>query len=96
MSGSSLEALQMSGSGREVLPDVQECSGIHPVCPVVVGMPSRMSGSCRKAFLDVLEWSRGPQMSWSGREAPRCLGVVERPSWMSRNGREALPDVLEW
>ena len=50
----------MSGSGRKALPDVWEwlgrrlkCSGVFggpPVCPVVLGRPSWMSGSIREAL----------------------------------------------
>ena len=47
----------MSGSDWEALPDVwetrpkvRECSGGPPVCPVVVGRPSRISGSVREAL----------------------------------------------
>ena len=49
----------MSGSGREALQDVWEWSGGPPVCPVVVGRSSRMSGSGREALLE----------AGSGREA---------------------------
>ena len=58
---------RMTGSVCEALPDVQEWLGSPPGssgaltgCPVVVGRPSRMSGSSREtlpnvwsAFLDV-------------------------------------------
>ena len=47
----------MSGSGREAFPDVQEWT-------VVVGKPSRMSGSGRRLSL----------ISGSGREALRMSG----------------------
>ena len=43
----------MSGSGREVLLDVQESFRGLPGCPGVVGMPSRMSGSGREGLPDV-------------------------------------------
>ena len=43
----------MSGSGREAIPDVRKWSGGSPGCPKVVGKPSRMSRSGRKALLDV-------------------------------------------
>ena len=46
---------QMSGSGWESLPDVQEWSKCYPKCMEVVGRPSRMSGSCREALPDVRE-----------------------------------------
>ena len=45
----------MSGSGREALPDVRECSGVPPKRPRVVGRPSRMSGSGQEALPDVEE-----------------------------------------
>ena len=67
----------MSGSGREVLPDVQEWSGGPPGCLGVVGSPSKMSGSGREApqmsgsgqesLKDVREWSRGLRISGSVR-----------------------------
>ena len=54
---------QMSGSGRDALPDVRSCresltdvrevSGGPHGCPGVVGRPSRMSGSCWEALTDV-------------------------------------------
>ena len=50
----------MSGSGREALTDVRECSRGPPICPGVVGGPTRMSGSGREALPDVPEWSGGP------------------------------------
>ena len=87
----------MSESGRDArqdvrdwsvgLPDVWECSRGPPDCQVVVGRPSRMSGSSRDALQDVREWSGGP---------PGCPGVVGMPSRMSGSGRETLPDVREW
>ena len=43
----------MFGMCREALPDVRECSGGPPVYPVVVGRPSRMSGSGLGALLNV-------------------------------------------
>ena len=43
-----------------------------------------MSKSCREAFPNVREWSRG---HWG------FAGVVGRPSRMSGNSREALPDI---
>ena len=74
----------MSLSGRESLTGGREAL---PGCPVEVVRPSRMYGSGREAFLDVLEWSGGPR---------ECPGVVGRLSWMSWSGREALLDVWEW
>ena len=46
---------RMSGSGREVIPDVHEWSGVPPGCPGVVGNPSRMFGKGREALPDVRE-----------------------------------------
>ena len=81
----------MSGSCREALPDVQEWSGVPPICPEgssrcpgEVGMPSRVSGSCRDALPDVQDWSGG---------LLRCPGVVGWPTRMSESGQEALQDV---
>ena len=71
----------MSGTGREILPDVMEWSGGPSGCPRVVGRPSRISGSGREAFLDVREWSGSPP------EYPRVVGM---PSRMSGSGREVL------
>ena len=90
----------MYGSGwetlsdvREASPDVRECLESPPVCPVVVGRPSRRSGIVReslpyvrKAHLGVWERSGGP---------PKFLGVVGRPSRMFVRGQEALTDVRE-
>ena len=73
MSGSGREASrvvgrssQMSGSGRETLPDVWEWSGGPSGCPRVVGgpprypgvvgKPFRMSGSGQEALPDIREW----------------------------------------
>ena len=63
------------------------CTGVFrrpPVCSVVVGSPSRMSGCSWESFLDVREWSGGP---------PGCPVVVGSPSRMSGSGREVLPYV---
>ena len=49
---------QMSGSGRETLPDVREWSGGPLECPGVVRSSSRMAGSGQEALLDVRELSR--------------------------------------
>ena len=68
----------MSGSGKEVLPDVLEWSGGHPGCPRVVGRPPRMSECSLEALLNVREWLGGP---------PGCPGVVGKPCWMSGRGR---------
>ena len=88
MSGSSLRPSQMSGNGRETLPniwealsDVWECSESPPRCPV---SPSRISGSGREALSNVKKWSGG---------SLGCPGVVGRPSWMIERGRETLPNV---
>ena len=45
----------MSGSVREVLPDVEEWSRGRRRCLGVVGRPSRMSGSFREAHSNVRE-----------------------------------------
>ena len=52
---------RMSGSGREILPDVwvwlggpSGCAEGPPGCPRVVGCPARMFGSGREALLEVL------------------------------------------
>ena len=45
----------MSGSVRDALLDVKECSEGPPRCPGVVGRTSRMSGSGREALPDVRE-----------------------------------------
>ena len=88
----------MSGSAREALPNVQECSGGPPECPRVVG----------SSFPNVQECSGGPlglprgvgwpsRLSWSGQEAlpdvrecsgghPGCPGVLGRPSRLSLRG----------
>ena len=54
----------MSGSGREILPEVQKWSGVppkglggHPGYPEVVGRPSRRSGSGWEDLPEVQEWS---------------------------------------
>ena len=46
----------MSGSGREVLSDVQEWSAGPLECSRVVGRTFRMSMSGREALPDVREW----------------------------------------
>ena len=56
----------------------RDLSGGHPVCPGVVGKPSRMFGWGREALADVWEWSGGPT---------ECPGVVGRPSLKSGSGR---------
>ena len=43
----------MFGSDQKAIPDFREWSGGHPECPVVVGRPSRMSGSGQDALPDV-------------------------------------------
>ena len=45
MFGSGREALPMSRSDRETLPNDREWLGGPPGCPGVVGRPSRMFGS---------------------------------------------------
>ena len=62
---------QMSGSGREALPDVWDWSGGPPVCPVVLRWHSRMSWSGREVHPDLWEWAGGPLV---------CPAVVGRPS----------------
>ena len=68
------ELAQMSGSGREAVPDVQEWLGGPPKCAGVVVRPSWVVGrpswkfeSGWDAFPVVREWSGGP---------PGCPGVV--------------------
>ena len=80
----------MSESGRVALPNFRKSSGgplgslRDPLgSPVVVGWPSRMSGSGQKALPDVRQLSGEP---------PGCLGVVGRLSHKSESGLEALPD----
>ena len=46
----------MSGSGREVLPEVWEYSEGPPGSPGVVERSSWKSGSSRKILLEVREW----------------------------------------
>ena len=53
ISGSGQRPSLMSGSSREDLPDVRECSRGSPGSSEVVGWPSRMSGNGREALLDV-------------------------------------------
>ena len=87
----------MSGSGREVMPDVRERSGGPLECPGVVERPTWMSGIGRQTNSDVRKWSE---------DARKCEGVVGRPSRMSGSGgkpfrmsgsgRETLPAVCEW
>ena len=43
----------MTVSGLEAFQDIRESSGGPPVCPGVVGKPSRMSGSGREVLPDV-------------------------------------------
>ena len=50
----------MSGSGREVLPEVQEWTGGLPGFQGVVGRSSRKSGSSREVLPEVQEQSGGP------------------------------------
>ena len=67
----------MYGSGQEAFPDVQERSGGPTECLGVVGRPSRMSGSGRKAYLMYGSGQKAiPNIrEWSG-ETPGSLGVV--------------------
>ena len=74
----------MSGSGREVLPEVREWSGCLLGCPGEVGRPfqnswsgreaSRMSRIGGDAHPDIREWSGGPPGS------PRVVGRSSRMS----------------
>ena len=85
----------MSGSGRQALSNVRECSEVNPRCPGVFRRPSRMVG--RPSQMSGSGW--GPsRMSGSGREAhpdvrvwsgvpPGYPGVVGRHSQMSEKGR---------
>ena len=86
----------MSGSDREALRDVREWSRGPPVCPGVVGSPSRMSGSGRNGLPDVWVRSEAPRMSGSGREALPDVRERSEAPWMSGSGREAHQDVREW
>ena len=52
----------------------------------VIGKPSGMYGSGRKALPNVRVWSGGHY---------GFMGVVGRAFWMSRSGREALKDVRD-
>ena len=69
----------------------------------MVGRPSQMSGSGRKALPDVWEWSGGltgcPLVVVSGPEALPVVrewsGEVGMHSLMSGSGREALPDLRD-
>ena len=96
----------MSGSGREVLPNVREWSGGPPRCPGVVERSSWMFGSDGRACRMSRSGQEALGVSGNGREAlpdvrewsggPRgCPGVVGRPSWKSGSGREAIGDVQE-
>ena len=63
MSGSGGKPLQISGSGRESLPDIREWSGVPPGYSGVVGRSSWISRSGWEAIPDVWEWTGDP---------PRC------------------------
>ena len=80
----------MSRCGWEALPDIQEWSGDTPVCLVVVGRPSQMSGRPSRMFCSGQEALPDVQVT------PGCPEVVGRPSRMYGSGREALSDVREW
>ena len=43
----------MSGSCREVIPNVREWAGVPSGCPGVIRRPSRMSGSDREALPNI-------------------------------------------
>ena len=96
----------MSGSGREALSDVRECSdtlqcirkrlGGPPGCLGVVERPLRMSRSGRDGLLNVRERSVGPP-EWPGvigrpYRMTGCQGVFGRPSRMSGSCQYALPN----
>ena len=83
----------MSGSGREVLPDVQVCSRGSPRSPGVVGTPSQMYGSGWETLPDirVVEWPS--RMSGSCREA---LTDVREWSGGPPGCSGGLADVQEW
>ena len=73
----------MSGSGREILPDVPEWWEALLDVRQLSGVPPDV-----REALPVLWESSG--------DHPGCPGVVGRPSRMSGSGWEALPDVREW
>ena len=70
---------RMSGSGREIHPEVREWSGGPPGGPEGVGSTFRRPGSVREALPEVRIWS----------------GVVRTPFQRTGSGREALPKVRE-
>ena len=85
----------MSGSGREVLPDIREWSGGPPGCPGLLGSSYRFRYDSTE-FPGVV--GRPSRMSESGREAlpdvrewsgdsSWCSRVVGRLSWRSGSGR---------
>ena len=95
----------MSRSDQDAIWDVQDSSEVPSGCPavvwrpsqiLVVGMPSRMSGSGRRTLSDVREWweAISDVREWSG-GPPKCPGVIKMPSGMSRIGRKTLADVRE-
>ena len=100
----------MSGSGREIFPNVRECSEGPPGCPGVFGSPHGWSGGppeCLGVFgrlslvvgsfsrMSGSDWEAFPHVwVWSGGPT-RCQGVIRRPSFMSKSDREVLPDVRE-
>ena len=77
----------MSWSIRNALADVREWSVGSLECPGVVGRPSRMSGSGRKALPNVWE-----PLS----DVRECLeGPIRCPGGPLTSGREVLSDVRE-
>ena len=71
----------MSGSGREVLPDVREWSGVSPGCPGVVGSLFWMSGSGRETLPEVESgWEALPDVRGLLGGHFGCPGVVGSPS----------------
>ena len=69
------------------------CARGPPSCPGVVGWPSRLSASVRKALPDVQE-ALSDVWEWSN-DYPKYPGVVRRPSRMSGSGQETIPDVQQ-
>ena len=56
-SGTDLETLPGSRSGRETHPEVRNWSGNLPGGPELVGRPSRRSGTRRETIPEVRKWS---------------------------------------
>ena len=87
MSTTVREHSQMSGIGPEALQDVRDSSGGPPLCPGVVGRPSKNDQ----------EWSGGP-LAWPGFvERPSRMSGSGRESL--KNIREwlgTIPNVRDW